>query len=93
MADADLVHVAAKDAVHPDAGVLAENDVADDLGGFVDIGRIGELGSDAIIGADHKFIRCWTRNTGPAVPQNATLLRKMRLSSLRKNSVRIRVSL
>jgi len=37
-ADADLVDVAAEDGVHPDGGVLAEDDVADDLGGDVDVG-------------------------------------------------------
>jgi hypothetical protein len=37
VADADLVNVAAEDGVHPDAGVFAEDDVADELGGVVDL--------------------------------------------------------
>src|SRR5208337_2626935 len=53
VADADLVDVAAKDGVHPDAGVFAEDDVADELGGVVDVAGVGELGSDALVGADH----------------------------------------
>jgi len=58
VADADLVDVAAEDRVHPDAGVFAENDVADELGGVVDIAGVGELGSDAFVGADHVLFRC-----------------------------------
>jgi hypothetical protein len=57
VANADLVDVAAKDGVHPDAGVLADNDVADELGGVVDIRGAGELGGDAFIGADHGIAR------------------------------------
>ena len=34
-ADADPVHVAADDDVHPDAALLADLDVADDLGAVV----------------------------------------------------------
>src|SRR5260370_1093144 len=41
--------------VDPDAGVLADNDVADEVGGVVDVGGFGELGSDAFVGADHGF--------------------------------------
>ena len=58
VADADLVDVAAEDRVHPDAGVFAENDVADELGGVVDVAGVGELGSDAFVGADHGLFRC-----------------------------------
>jgi hypothetical protein len=57
VADADLVNVAAEDGVHPDAGVFAEDDVADELGGFVDIAGVGELWGDALVRADHGFIR------------------------------------
>src|SRR6266446_400499 len=55
VADANLVDVAAEDCVHPDAGVLAENDVADELGGVVDVAGVGELGRDAFVGADHGY--------------------------------------
>ncbi len=37
-ADADGVDVTADDGVHPDGGVFAENDVAENLGGGVDVG-------------------------------------------------------
>ena len=47
--DANLVHVAAQHGVHPDAGVLAENHVADDLGRVVDVAGVGNLGSDAFM--------------------------------------------
>jgi hypothetical protein len=57
VADADLVYVATENGVHPDAGVLADNDVADELRGVVDVASVGELGSDAFVGADHGFIR------------------------------------
>src|ERR1035437_1595525 len=57
VADADLVNVAAEDGVHPDAGVFAEDDVADQLGGVVDIAGVGELWGDALVRADHGFIR------------------------------------
>src|ERR1700674_4194557 len=56
VADADLVNVAAEDGVHPDARVFAENDVADELGGVVDVAGVGELGSDAFVGADHGYL-------------------------------------
>jgi len=58
VADSDLVNVAAEDRVHPDAGVFAKNDVADELGGVVDVAGVGELGSDAFVGADHGLFRC-----------------------------------
>jgi hypothetical protein len=55
VADADLVDVATEDGIHPDAGVFAENDVADELGGVVDVAGVGELWGDAFVGADHGF--------------------------------------
>jgi len=33
--DADRVHIAADDGVHPDAGLIAENYVADNLRRFI----------------------------------------------------------
>jgi hypothetical protein len=56
VADANLVYIAAKHRVHPDAGVFAENDVADELSGVVDVASVGELGSDAFVGADHGYL-------------------------------------
>ena len=41
-ADADGVDIAAQDGVHPDRGVLAEGDIADELGGEIDVGTGGE---------------------------------------------------
>jgi len=55
VADANLVDIAAEDGVHPDAGVFAEDDVADDLGGVVDVAGVRKLGRDALVGADHSF--------------------------------------
>ena len=52
-ADADGVDVAAQDGVHPDRGVLAEHDVAEDLGGGVDVATGGDLGRMALVAADH----------------------------------------
>src|SRR6267378_216393 len=56
MAHANLVYIAAKDGVHPDTGVLADDDVADELGGVVDVAGFGELGRDAFVGADHGYL-------------------------------------
>jgi hypothetical protein len=64
VADAYLVDVAAEDGVHPDAGVFADDNVSDELGGVVDVGGFGELGCDAFVGADHVFIRCWKSSGG-----------------------------
>jgi len=44
VADPDLMHVAAKNGVHPDAGVFSQDDVADELSGVVDVGVSGNLG-------------------------------------------------
>jgi len=52
-ADADFVDIAADDGVHPDGGVLAEDDVADDLGGEVDVAGSGDGGEDSLVGTDH----------------------------------------
>jgi hypothetical protein len=53
VADADFVDVATQDGVHPDAGVLAADDIANQLGGFVDVAGRWNLGRDAFEGADH----------------------------------------
>jgi len=55
VADADLVDVAAEDGVHPDAGMLADDDVANELRGIVDVAGFGELRGDAFVGADHSL--------------------------------------
>src|SRR6266404_2686080 len=70
VAHADLVYVAAEDGVHPDTGVLANDDVADEVGGVVDVAGFGELGSDAFVGADHGYLmlEALCRTT---VPQDA----------------------
>ena len=51
-ADADVVDVAADHGAGPDAGVGADDDVADDDGGGVHVGRGGDLGPLAAVGAD-----------------------------------------
>ena len=53
-ADADGVDVTADDGVHPDAGALAEDDVADNLGGEIDIAGGGDGGRGfSSVGAEH----------------------------------------
>ena len=49
------MNIAADDSVHPNAGVLADDDVANELGGVVDIGGFGKLGSGAFVRADHGY--------------------------------------
>jgi hypothetical protein len=53
-ADADGKDVAADNGIHPDAGIFADLDVANDLGGFIDIARIVNAGRDPLIRAKHK---------------------------------------
>ena len=55
-ADADGVDVAAEDCVHPDGGVLAKGDVADELGGPVDIAGVGDERGFALVGTNHGLI-------------------------------------
>jgi len=52
-ADADGVDVAADDGVHPDAGVLTEDDVADDLCAWIDVASGRNDGGKTLIGTDH----------------------------------------
>jgi hypothetical protein len=54
-ADADAVDVAAENGVHPDGGLRAELDVADDLGGGVDVAAGGDGGGDTAEGAKHGY--------------------------------------
>ena len=56
-ADADGMHIAADHGVHPDAGVLAEGDVADDLRGDIHITGLRNDGRFALIGTNHKLVR------------------------------------
>lgn len=53
--DTDLVYVAAQDGVHPDRHVLAENDVADDLGRLVDVASGRDRRAQAFVGSNHVF--------------------------------------
>src|SRR6185437_10012812 len=53
-ADADGVHVAAHDGVHPDAGLLAEHDIADDLRGGIDVTRGRYDGFYSSVRPDHE---------------------------------------
>jgi hypothetical protein len=52
-ADADFVNVAAQHGIHPDGGVLAENHVADDLGGGIDIASRWNGWRDAFEWSNH----------------------------------------
>jgi hypothetical protein len=49
------VNIAPEHGVHPDAGVFADDYIADQLGGVVDVTGFWELGSFAFVGADHGF--------------------------------------
>src|SRR3954467_14202953 len=53
LSDLDGVNVSADDGVHPDAGVFANGDVADDLRGVVEVAAGGNLGGDAFVGTEH----------------------------------------
>jgi hypothetical protein len=52
-ANADRVDVATEDRVHPDAGVVTEGDLADKLGGGIDIAASADGRGGALEGADH----------------------------------------
>ena len=65
--DADPVHVAPDDRVHPDAGVVAQLDVADHLGGHVHPGASAQRRTYPLVGADHADLsenRQFSRGTG-----------------------------
>jgi len=51
--DADKVDVSADDGVHPNAGVFTEDNIADDLGGDIDVAGGGDDGKLSLIGPDH----------------------------------------
>ncbi len=53
-ADLDGVDVAAQDGIHPDGGVFAECDVAEELGGEIDIAAFGDARGVALPGAKHQ---------------------------------------
>src|SRR5262249_2277010 len=55
IADTDGKHVAANNGVHPNAGVLAYLDIADDLGGFVDIAGLVNARRDSLVGTEHNL--------------------------------------
>ena len=52
-ADADGVDVAAQDGVHPHGRSLAEDHIADQLRGKIDIATGGNLGQAALVAANH----------------------------------------
>ena len=52
-AQADGMDVAAKDGVHPDAGIFAEHDVADQLRRLIDKTRLRHRRRNALVGANH----------------------------------------
>jgi hypothetical protein len=52
-AHSDRIHVAAQDGIHPDAGVLAENYIADDLCRVIDITRSRDGWRPALIRTNH----------------------------------------
>ena len=52
-ADANRVDVAAQDGVHPHRGALAQDDVAEDLRGGIDVAIGGDLGRMALEASNH----------------------------------------
>ena len=52
-ADADGVDIAAEDGIHPDRGVFAECDVAEELGGEIDVAAFGNARRVALVTANH----------------------------------------
>lgn len=52
-ADVDAVDVSAEDGVDPDAGVMAEGDVADEVGGGIDVAGVGDAGVVSAEGPEH----------------------------------------
>src|SRR5262249_22988443 len=66
--DADLMHITAQDCVHPDAGVLAEHHVTDDLRRYIDETGCRDGGSFSFERANHfwrlAFSRIW-RSSSP----------------------------
>jgi hypothetical protein len=52
-ADLDGVNVPAEDGVHPDRGVFAEGDIAEELGGEIDVAAIGNARRVALVTANH----------------------------------------
>ena len=49
----DGVYVTACNGSRPKAGSLADGNVSNDLGAWIDVGRSGNLGYDAAIGTNH----------------------------------------
>src|ERR1700738_5650131 len=58
-ADANVVHVAADDGAGPDAGVGADDDIADDDGGGVNVGGCGDFGPLAAVGSNVRLSSPW----------------------------------
>jgi hypothetical protein len=54
-ADADGVHIATENCVHPDAGMLAENDISDQLRGIVHVAGGGNSWCNALVGTNHDW--------------------------------------
>src|SRR5262249_20300883 len=54
--DADGMHITANNRIHPHAGMFAEDDAADDLGGVVHITRCRNSRSNALVAADHRAL-------------------------------------
>jgi len=52
--DANRIHISAYYGVHPDAGLLTENDVSDDLCGRIDVAACWYGGSYSLVGPNHE---------------------------------------
>ena len=56
IADTDVMDVPANDRVEPDAGLLADDDISDHQGRFLDEGAFWDGRSDSLKGSDHRPI-------------------------------------
>src|SRR5690348_11644909 len=63
--DADRVHVASNDGIHPDTGLLAQHHISNHLSRFVYVTGIGNGGANSLVEADHVV----SLSHGPANPR------------------------
>jgi hypothetical protein len=54
--DANGMDIATQDSVHPDRGIFTESNIADKLGGGIDVARRREGRSVALVGANHGML-------------------------------------
>ena len=67
MAHADGVHVSTEHGVHPHTGMLAENDVANELSRVVHVTRVWNLRCHAVVRTNHWWIPRLRKNNASAI--------------------------